>query len=189
MAVDAALFSAVNGAHAPWLDHVMLALTWLGYFPTIWLVAGVALLSAPRLRAAALRLCLAVALSHWLASGVIKPLVGRPRPFVAGVAAARTLEAVPPASASFPSGHAATAAAGAIAGARLVTGAGPLLWALATAIAYSRVYVGVHFPSDVLAGALLGVCSAWLVLGGRHPSAVAWPAARGHGDAGAQCVP
>lgn len=169
--MDAAIFAAVNGAHAPWLDRVMLGVTWLGHFPGVWFITGAVLLAVPRVRAAAFRLCLAVALTQWLTSGVVKPLVGRPRPYVAGLVAARTLEASPSGGPSFPSGHAATAAAGALAGARVVPGAGPVLWVLATAIAYSRVYVGVHYPSDVAAGALLGILCAFLVVGGRHPSA------------------
>lgn len=184
--MDTALFSAVNGAHAPWLDGVMLAVTWLGHFPGVWLVAAFALLALPRFRAAAFRMCLAVALAQWMTSAVVKPLVDRPRPYVARVAAARTIERSPSESASFPSGHAATSAAGALAGARVVPGAGPALWALATAIAYSRIYVGVHYPSDVVAGALLGVLCALLVVGGRHPSAWASSPPR---PAGVQSIP
>lgn len=187
--MDAALFSAINGAHAPWLDRVMLGVTGLGYFPGVWFIAGAVMLTVPRLRAAAFRMCLAVALTYWLTSGVVKPLVGRPRPYVAGITSARTVEAAPADGPSFPSGHAATAAAGALAGARVVPGAGPALWILATAIAYSRVYVGVHYPSDVVVGALFGVLCAFLVLGGRHPSS--WTSRKAVGGAlgGVQSVP
>ena len=80
---------------------------------------------------------------------------------------------------SFPSGHAATAVAGALSGARLVPAAAPVLWGLATLMAVSRIYVGVHYPSDVVAGAMLGVVCAYLVLGGRHASAAPWPAPEG----------
>ena len=75
---------------------------------------------------------------------------------------------------------AATAVAGALSGARLVPAAAPVLWGLATLMAVSRVYVGVHYPSDVAAGVLLGVLCAYLVLGGRHASAWPWPAPEGH---------
>jgi len=177
--VDAALFSAINGAHAPWLDAVMIPASWLGYFPGVWFLSAAAALAWPRLRASAFRACLAVALTYVMASGVVKPLIGRARPYQGGGVAARTIETTPAASYSFPSGHAATAMAGALAGARLVPAAAPLLWALATLISVSRIYVGVHYPSDVLAGALLGLLCANLVLGGRHASAWPWPASVG----------
>ena len=168
--MDATLFRAINSAHTPALDAVMLGVSWLGYFSGIWFVLGAPALGWPRGRAVAFRMCLAVALTQAVASGVVKPLVGRVRPSHTPAMAARVLETQPPSSASFPSGHAATAVAGAMAAARVVPRASWARWGLATLMAYSRVYVGVHYPSDLLAGALLGVACAWLVLGGRHPS-------------------
>lgn len=178
--MDAALFSAINGAHAPWLDTLMTWASWLGYFPGVWFLSAAAALVSPRLRASAFRACLAVSLTYVMASGVVKPLVGRVRPHQSGFVTARTVESSPATSYSFPSGHAATAVAGALAGARLAPAAAPVLWGLATLMAVSRIYVGVHYPSDVLAGALLGLLCAYLVLGGRHPSGVPWPAPEGH---------
>ena len=65
---------------------------------------------------------------------------------------------------SLPSGHAATAFAGAVALSYLWRRAAPLFFLLAAAIAYSRVYVGVHYPGDVLLGAAIGaaVGAAWV---------------------------
>ncbi len=172
--MDATIFTAINAAHSPMLDAVMLGVSWLGYWPGIWFVSGAAALGWPRTRAAAFRMCLAVALSYVMASGVLKPLFGRVRPSHTPAMAARTLEAQPLTSASFPSGHAATAVAGAIAASRVVPGASWAFWALAALMAYSRVYLGVHYPSDILGGALVGWACAGLVLAGRHPSTTAW---------------
>ena len=94
---------------------------------------------------------------------VFKELFDRARPPVSGIDAVGVI----PASASFPSGHAATAFAAAVAvGAFYPRLRRPLL-GLAAVVALSRVYLGVHYASDVLAGTALGVAlglaSVWLV--------------------------
>ena len=121
----------------------------------------------PARRAAAWRLLLAVGFTFLICDQVLKPVFDRPRPF-------EVIPAVPvidarPATPSFPSGHAAMAMAGAIAGARMLPPAGWVLWPLAAVVSVSRVYVGVHWPSDVVAGALVGFACAWFALGGQKP--------------------
>lgn len=74
-------------------------------------------------------------------------------------------------SSSFPAGHAATAFAGATLLSAVAPKAAPLLLVVAAAIGFSRVYVGVHYPTDVLAGAVIGVAvgaAAVLVLRRRN---------------------
>ena len=75
-----------------------------------------------------------------------------------------------PASASFPSGHAATAFAAAVAVALVYPRLGRPLLALAVVIAVSRVYLGVHYVLDVAVGTLLGiavgVAAAWVIRAG-----------------------
>jgi undecaprenyl-diphosphatase len=69
-----------------------------------------------------------------------------------------------PHSASFPSGHSATAFAGATMLGYFVPRAAPAFYVLAAAIAYSRLYVGAHYPLDVLGGAAIGLATALLLL-------------------------
>jgi undecaprenyl-diphosphatase len=96
-----------------------------------------------------------------LANHLAKGLIRRERPLLDTVPITRTARRVP-SSSSFPSGHAASAAAFAV-GATLEWRAlaGPL-GATATAVAFSRVYTGVHYPSDVVAGAAIGATIAAL---------------------------
>ena len=93
-----------------------------------------------------------------LASGLLKDAFDRARPTLA-----EPLVSLP-ADASLPSGHAATAAAAAGVVALLHPRLRLPLAGLVAAIALSRVYLGVHYPSDVLAGAGLGLAIAWLVV-------------------------
>jgi len=96
---------------------------------------------------------LAAVAADSIATGV-KDLTNRPRPFEAHPQI-HELYAVH--SSSFPSGHAATALAGAVVVSYLARRAAPFLLAFAVLIAYSRIYVGDHYPTDVLAGAAIGV--------------------------------
>ena len=90
---------------------------------------------------------------------LLKPLIGRARPFAVNTAVELLMKA--PLDASFPSGHTAASFAAVFA----LKTAGSPLWkpalAVAIVIAFSRLYLYVHWPSDVLAGALLGAAVGW----------------------------
>jgi undecaprenyl-diphosphatase len=107
---------------------------------------------------------IAVALADWSSMG-LKALVDRPRPPLR-YTEPKTLVPMPH-DASFPSGHAATSFAAATMLSFAFPRLAPLLYVLAAAVAFSRVYVGVHYPLDVIGGAVLGVLVAlvlrWLV--------------------------
>jgi undecaprenyl-diphosphatase len=134
----------------------------------LWLVVAGILFVYPRRRASAWRIVLVIGVSFLIVDAVLKELIWRARPFE--IAPSVHVLVTRPVTSSFPSGHAASAFAGAVAASRALPEARWLWWALAVAIAYSRLYVGVHFPSDVLAGAVIGTACAWFVLGGRHPA-------------------
>jgi undecaprenyl-diphosphatase len=157
-ALDTALLRELRTrCHQRALERAILAFSALGEHGAVWyaLSAGAALVDPPR-RGVYLRAALSVAGAYG-ANQLIKPAVGRRRP---------RLPDLPPLKAtqlqlSYPSAHASTA----FAAARALSRAWPPLplYAAATAMAVSRPYIGVHYPSDVVAGAVLGTAVAELV--------------------------
>jgi membrane-associated phospholipid phosphatase len=163
------LFARTHG-HQPGVERAVAAYSRSGEHAACWLALGLAaagLSRSPQRRRAWLRGVGAVAGSYGI-NQAIKFAVRRPRPELAGL---------PPLSPvvtrlSFPSAHATTG----FAAARAYAGLAPVwaLYAAAVAFAVSRPYLGVHYPSDVLAGALLGTAVAEL-----------WPKLHGQPEAGA----
>lgn len=163
---DAALRIWLSSYHNEPLDLLMLALSFVGRGGTIWLVLGLVLAVRRRSRArGAWQLALAIGLTSLLVDQVLKPAVARPRPFDLTTGEVRLIDQRP-GGASFPSGHAANAAAGAYAVGRLWPEGHVVLWTLSGSIALSRVYVGAHYPLDVIGGALVGLVCAAFVIGG-----------------------
>src|SRR6476646_2725425 len=81
---DAALRDVLTRYHTPWLDWVMWTFSAIGGAGAVWLlIAAIIAVWIPRLRPAAWQVVLALALSQVAVDGVVKPLVGRPRPFIA----------------------------------------------------------------------------------------------------------
>ena len=138
------------------LDPVAKGLSYAGGHSALWLVLAVvvaAYLRRPRVLVATL----AAAVLAELASDALKAATGRDRPDVPRLVAL-------PHSSSFPSGHATTSfACATVLGAALPRWRVPL-YLLAALVAWSRAYVGVHYPLDVAAGAFLGVAVGLLVL-------------------------
>lgn len=165
--MDTALYSAINGAHSPALDDLMLLASALGKAGFVWLAVAAIAAVFPARRMAAWRVVMAIVLTTGVVDGVIKPIVHRQRPYE--VRADARLIDQRPTTGSFPSGHTARAFAGALALGRLFPSAQAVWWVLATAIGVSRVYVGAHWPTDVLAGAFIGLAVGWFALGGRVP--------------------
>ncbi len=157
-ALDHRLFRLLRTrGHPPPLELVVLRFTRLGEHGLLWLgiAATGAALDAHR-RSVYLRAGRAVMATYLVNIGV-KVLVRRARPLF------EDLPALAPtySARSYPSAHSSMS----FAGARVLSGALPaqVLYAMAVAMAISRPYVGVHYPSDVVAGAALGIAVADVV--------------------------
>jgi undecaprenyl-diphosphatase len=166
LAADSALRAWLTTMHAPWLDAIMGQASLAGQAGFIWLAIGIFAVVNRLARAAQLwQLVLAILLCYLVVDGALKPAIERARPFEA-IAGVRVVGAHP-VTYSFPSGHAASAFAGAFVASLMLPRVRWWLWALAALIAISRVYIGVHYPLDITAGALVGLGVGVLVTGGR----------------------
>jgi len=146
-------------------DEVLRGLSRAADHSLLWYgLAGLFALRKGPLRRAGLRGAVAVTGASFLANVVAKPMFPRRRPAAVLLPTRRRLRKRPTSS-SFPSGHSASAAAFATAAAMESPLAGAVAAPLAAAVSYSRVHTGVHWPSDVAVGALIGSGAA---LGTRH---------------------
>jgi undecaprenyl-diphosphatase len=163
LALDHALRGWVVGHRIGALDDVMWGLSAAGRGGMVWIAIGAGLVTWRKLRASALiPLLLALLLASVAADHILKPLVLRERPF-ASTPRVKVIGERPHDS-SFPSGHTSNAFAGAYVLSLVAAEPAALWWLLAAAIAYSRVYLGVHYPLDVIAGAIVGLgCGALAV--------------------------
>jgi undecaprenyl-diphosphatase len=173
MGLDSSLLHYVIQLRRPWLDDVMLLASALGAAGFIWWVTALITMVFPNKRAAAWQLILAVVFTWAINEYALKAITGWPRPFE--VDSTITVIDARPTTASFPSGHAAMAVAGALAGSRMLPGSAWVWVPLAVIVALSRIYIGVHWPSDVIAGVVIGLAVAWFVLGGRRPHPAKFP--------------
>ncbi|MDT4961821.1 MAG: hypothetical protein QOF87_1468 [Pseudonocardiales bacterium] len=161
---DVATSNAVAKAAFPAvLDRGLPLLTWAADKSKLWLAlsAGMVASGHTPVRRAAARGLASIAVTSLLANQVGKRLLPRRRPNLDNVPIKRIARHVP-VSSSFPSGHSASAAAFAVATAVECPPLALPIGLLAGAVGFSRIYTGVHFPSDVLAGAALGATIAGL---------------------------
>jgi undecaprenyl-diphosphatase len=168
--LDTAVFHLVNGGPGhPVLDRVMVAVTtqdhWTPLLAGLWL--ALVIWGGRKGRMTAAMLVVAMTLSDQITCSILKPLVGRVRPVNALPEEAVRLLVGKSVALSFPSAHAANACAVAT----VVSWRWPRFavaaFAIAGLIAYSRVYVGLHYPGDIIAGAVLGIMcgrgAIWMV--------------------------
>ncbi|MEU6229011.1 phosphatase PAP2 family protein [Streptomyces sp. NPDC047042] len=162
--LDLRLFETAATLHWPGAERVLPRLSRSANHGVLWFATAAALAAtgSPRARRAAVRGLASLTVASATINTIGKRSVRRPRPVLDPVPLVRQLKRQP-ITTSFPSGHSASAAAFATGVALESRGLGAVVAPVAFSVAMSRVYTGVHFPSDVLAGAAFGVCAAFAV--------------------------
>lgn len=156
-AIDAIVFIEVNHLpHPPALDKAVSGFSWIMTAGTGWLF--ILLTGILRDRRSGWRAAAGVAPALWLATTTVeqplKRFFRRRRPFISMIRA--IVVGRKPGSYSFPSGHSAAAFAGAVLLARHYPAGRRAFYGIATLVAFSRVYLGAHYPGDVITGSLAG---------------------------------
>lgn len=148
-----------DNIRTPILNDIMIFITNLGNAGIVWIAATILLLCIPKTRRVGIMSAMAMILSLIINNGILKNLVARTRPYDAVHDLTRLIgEQV---DYSFPSGHTSSSfAAGTIFFRNLPKWIGIPSIILACLIAFSRLYVGVHYPSDVLFGVVSGILFA-----------------------------
>jgi membrane-associated phospholipid phosphatase len=155
LAADVALYRAARTrCHSPQAERAVRAFSQTGEHAALWLAIGGLGMALDRRRRAQWRRGVKATVAAYALNTAIKQVVRRRRPNLADLPQLMK----PPTQLSFPSAHASSSFAGARAYSPLLASGrgGKVLYPLALAMAASRVYLGVHYPSDILAGALLG---------------------------------
>lgn len=147
--------------HGPRRDLVMRGLGYAGEWSAIWVALGLGAAAIDRERRARFLAAAAVGPAAVLVNYAVKVAVGRERPLIED----HPPLARAPSKLSFPSAHATSSLAAATALGRIAPEARLPLYGLAGAICVCRPYLGMHYPSDVLAGAVLGTVLGRLVPG------------------------
>ena len=161
MGIELRILDFIQGMRTPVGDAVMCFITKLGNAGMIWIVLAVILLLIPKTRKTGIIILAALCIDLVVCNGILKNLFARIRP--CDVNTQIQLLIARPDDFSFPSGH--TAASFAAVAALYFSGERKL-WkpalVLACLIAFSRLYLYVHYPTDILGGILVGIAAGYI---------------------------
>lgn len=161
--VDVKILSFINNKlHHRTLDKIMPLITALGNGGIVWLAMSLYFISNVNYRAQGYMIIAALTLTTIIGEGIIKHIIRRTRPLINMLE--RKLLISKPLTYSFPSGHAASSFAAAGIFIAMDNKLSVLVLILASLIAFSRIYLNVHYPTDVLIGAVLGLICSKIVI-------------------------
>lgn len=151
---DFSLLDSISGLKTEYLDKIMVFFTLLGENGFLWIALSIVLVCFQRTRKIGICVALALVLDFLLVNITIKPLVSRARPFALKDDIELLINA--PKDFSFPSGHTAASFAAAVSVFLFNKKWGSVLLVVSAIIAFSRLYLYVHYPTDVFGGIICG---------------------------------
>lgn len=156
------ILHAIQGLHRDWLDPIMIFFSAIGNGGLFWIAMSVVLACIPRTRKCGLTMLLGMAITYVFGNLIIKNLIARPRP--CAVDTSVTLLIPFPSEYSFPSGHSASGFTAASVLFAYYHRTGVIALLIAGIIAFSRMYLFVHYPTDILGGICIGIVDAFLAV-------------------------
>jgi undecaprenyl-diphosphatase len=156
------LFFIQDTFHFIVLDKIMLTCSLLGNDGLIWAVPAVILVMVKKTRPEGLMILAALILCTIIGDGILKPLIHRPRPYTDFPGTLLLMQR--PVTFSFPSGHTASSFAGAYVLSRYFRKFSLLFWFTAGIISFSRLYLFMHYPTDILAGIVIGLACGRIIV-------------------------
>ena len=147
--------------HTPVWDTIMKSVTFLGDKGWFWIVVALALCCFRKTRKMGMTAMIAMIFGLIIGNGILKNVIGRDRPYWLDDVIRSNLIVKELSDYSFPSGHTQASFAAAVSFFFYDKKWGSAAMLLAFLIGFSRLYIGVHFPTDVLAGAILGTAFAY----------------------------
>ena len=152
----------IQGWHQDWLTPIMIFFTTIGEHGIGWILLSIVLAAIPKTRKCGITMMAAMAVTFVLGNVLLKNLIARPRPCAVDTSVKLLIPY--PSEYSFPSGHTSNGFSAAVTIFAYYRKAGILAILVAGIIAFSRMYLFVHYPTDILGGILLGTADACLIL-------------------------
>ncbi|MDY2590989.1 MAG: phosphatase PAP2 family protein [Agathobacter sp.] len=152
---------ALQNIHNPVLDKIMIVLSTIGDAGLLWIGVAILLICMKKYRKCGLQVAVAMLLTFIVGNLILKNMIHRDRP--CWIDPSITLLVKLPSDFSFPSGHSMNGFTASVSILLCDKKLGIAAVILAAAIAFSRLYNFVHFPTDVIAGIVIGIVSALFV--------------------------